>query len=47
MSRRYTIPGKLTLAKASKRAKAVQGLVAEGRDPVAEGRRRKQRPPAR
>jgi integrase len=41
VSRRYAIPGKLTLAKARKRAKAVQGLVADGRDPVTEERRKK------
>lgn len=41
VSRRYTISGRLTLAKARKKAKAVQGLVAEGRDPVTEGRKKK------
>src|SRR5262245_12453015 len=40
-SRRYTIDGRLTLAKARKKAKAVQGLVADGRDPVVEERRKK------
>lgn len=43
-SRRYTIPGKLTLAKARKKARAVQGAVAEGRDPVTEERRKKAEP---
>ena len=41
LSRRYTIDGRLTLAQARKRAKAVQGLVAHGRDPVGEERRKK------
>jgi hypothetical protein len=34
----------LKLAKARKKAKAVQGLVAEGRDPVTEERRKKAQP---
>lgn len=38
-SRRYTIKGSLSLAKARKQARRVQGLVAGGRDPVTEGRK--------
>jgi integrase len=44
VSRRYTIPGSMTLAKARKKARAVQGQVADGRDPVAEERRKKAEP---
>lgn len=38
-SRRFTIKGSLSLAKARKQARRVQGLVAGGRDPVTEGRK--------
>jgi hypothetical protein len=44
VDRRYTVDGRLTLARARKKAKAVQGLVAEGRDPVEEERRKKAEP---
>ncbi|HEX5958401.1 MAG TPA: tyrosine-type recombinase/integrase, partial [Hyphomicrobiaceae bacterium] len=44
VDRRYTIDGRLTLAKARKKAKSVQGLVAEGRDPVQEERHKKAEP---
>ncbi|HEX5957182.1 MAG TPA: tyrosine-type recombinase/integrase [Hyphomicrobiaceae bacterium] len=41
VSRRYTISGKLTLAKARQKARVVQGMVAYGRDPVTEERKKK------
>lgn len=40
-SRRYTIKGSLSLAKARKQARRLQGLVADGRDPVTEQRKKK------
>ena len=40
-SRRYTIKGVLSLAKARQQARRLQGLVAEGRDPVTEKRKAK------
>src|SRR5690242_19700036 len=41
VSRRYTIDGKLSLGKARKRAKQIQGSVAHGGDPVREERKKK------
>ena len=41
ISRRYTMDGKLSLSEARKRAKIIQGKVANGGDPVVEERRKK------